>query len=80
MYLVAYQQAEGDDRVELSFVTGLCRFAPNEAADDPEAGVATCTLLCETEAINSRRPRYPNPDSDTLERPNDRSPMAALCQ
>ena len=51
----------------------------NETADDSEVRTAGSTILGKTEAIDHRTPRYPDPDSDTLDRFNDGSPMVALC-
>ena len=76
MFIRAYLRAENEDGLELSFVIGKCRNAPMKQQTIPQ--LESSTLLGEIESHDHRRPRHTDPDSDTLYRLHDCSPVAAL--
>ena len=47
-------------------------------AENTRIGIAGGTLLCESEAVGHRRPRYPDPDSGTLDRFDNCAELAAF--
>ena len=51
----------------------------NEAVDDSRVRTAGSSVFGESEAIDHRKSRYQDPDSDSLDRVCDGSPIAALC-
>ena len=69
---------ENYDGVELSVAFGKCKSAPSEATDEAQTGIAGGTLLREDEAVDHRRTRNRDPDSDTLDRLDDCAAVATF--
>ena len=78
MCIVAYMRAADDDGMELSFVIGKCRVTLMKKQTIPQLELQVA-LYSVRQAIENRRPRYPNPDSDTLHRLHDGSPVVLVC-